>query len=259
MNIKKGVITLAGKGTRVLPLTLHQPKGMIAIADKPMFHYIVDEFRGAGIKEIILVINQQQKVFLKYINYIKKVANHWQDTIFHFAFQKKLYGTADAIYQAKPFINPDEGFLVAFCDDLIVKGIKVIKEMMAIFQRTKKPVVCLEKVPKTSIHLYGVVDFKEDKGLLKIKRIVEKPKSIKLAPSNLTIIGRFVFPYEIFQYLKKLYPYKGKELGYYDALNIYAKKKKFFLGYLNKFKRFDCGSKQGLVEAQAYFSKFLLK
>lgn len=258
MEIKKGVITLAGKGTRVLPLTLHQPKGMIALADKPMFHYIVDEFRSTGIREIILVIGPGQQVFKKYINYIRKNSNHWHDLIFHFAVQEKPRGTADAIFQAKPFINRDEGFLVAFCDDLLVKGEKILQEMIKHFQKTKKPVVLLEKVPQKLAHLYGVVETKEFKNnLLKIKRIVEKPK--EKPPSAFTIIGRFVFPYEIFEYLAKLYPYKGSELGYYDALNLYAKIKRYFLGYINKTKRFDCGSKSGLIQAQFYFSKHSIR
>lgn len=253
MGISKAILPVAGKGTRVMPLTLHQPKGMIALADKPMIHYIIDELISVGIKEIILVLGSEQEVFKNYLDYLKR-DKIWDKIKFNFARQKYPYGNADAIYLAKKFIKPNENFVVAFCDDLF-GGKSPIKKMIKFFEKYKKPTLLLEKIPKMEINRYGVVKFGKEKKnkFYSIVDIVEKPKIFE-APSNLTVIGRYILPYKIFDYIKKLYPFKEREIGISDALKLYINDHKNIWGMIFDGKRFDCGSKRGLIEAQLYFS-----
>jgi len=95
--------------------------------------------------------------------------------------------------------------------------------------------------------------FKNKNNFCSIIDIVEKPK-ISEAPSNLTVIGRYVLPYKIFDYIKKLYPFKGREIGITDALKFYINDYQRIWGMIFNGKRFDCGSKRGLIKAQIYFS-----
>lgn len=252
-KIKKAILPVAGKGTRVMPLTLHQPKGMIALADKPMVHYIIDELISVGIKEIILVLGQKQRVFKDYLDYLRK-DKIWNKIKFNFARQRFPYGNADAIYSAKKFIKPNEDFVVAFCDDLF-KGKSPLKKMIDFFKKYSMPTLLLERVPQKEVNRYGVVKLGKEKikEFYSLVDIVEKPP-ISEAPSNLTVIGRYILPYEIFSYIRKLYPYKGKEIGISDALRLYINDYQKIWGMIFDGKRFDCGSKRGLIEAQIYFS-----
>lgn len=254
----KGLITVGGLGTRLYPLTLGIPKSSLPIGDKAMFHYIVAEFMQAGIKEIILVYNHhQQNIFRSYLNYLRK-EGEFKRVKFHFALQKELRGTLDAVYQGKRFLKKGEPLLVAYGDDLLADGKKVIQKMKEKFLSFRKPILLLEKVPMAKVSLYGVVDYqKKINGCLQIKKIVEKPKK-ELAPSNLTLVGRFILPYQTLivfgKVLQKFYNRKSGEIGIDIGLNEWLKTD-YALGILNPTKRFDCGSKEGFRQAQAYFSR----
>lgn len=253
MAILKAILPVAGKGTRVMPLTLHQPKGMIALADKPMVHYIIDELISNGIREIILVLGQNQEVFKNYLDYLKK-DKIWDKIKFNFAKQSNPYGNADAIYSAKKFIKTNEDFVVAFCDDLFA-GESPLKKIIDFFEKYKMPTLLLEEVNKKEVNKYGVVKLGKERknNFYPIIDIVEKPKIFE-APSNLTVIGRYVLPYKIFDYIGNLYPFRGREIGISDALRFYINDYQKIWGMIYNGKRFDCGSKRGLIEAQAYFS-----
>ena len=252
--IKKAILPVAGLGTRVMPLTLHQPKGMIAIADKPMIHYVVDEMLSAGFKEIVFILGHNQDVFRNYIEHTNK-NQIWNDIKFHFIYQNGPFGNGDAVYAAKTVMIPGEAFLVAFSDDIFVKKPYPAKQLSDLFRRTGEAAILLETVPRKKVDRYGVVKTEPGpaENVLAVTDIVEKPKPSQ-APSNLTVVGRYVFTYEIFKYLEKLYPYQGREIYLTDAIKLFLNDGHKVLGTkLNGF-RFDCGSKEGLVQAQAYFA-----
>src|SRR3989344_1283773 len=121
MKITKAILPVAGRGTRVMPLTLHQPKGMINIADRPMIHYVIDELITAGLKEIIIVLGEKQDVFKDYIKYLQ-ADKAWQKIKFDFVKQSGPLGNGDAVYLAKRFIKKNEPFVVAFSDDIFKKN-----------------------------------------------------------------------------------------------------------------------------------------
>ena len=251
MKITKAILPVAGKGTRMMPLTMHQPKGMIALADKPMIHYALDEMRASGIEEVIMVLGENQEVFRQYIDHLKK-EHAWNGIKFKFAYQKEPIGDGDAVYSARRFIKNGEPFAVAFSDDIFCPKNLPLSKMVSEFKNT--PTILLEKVPMEEVHRFGVVKSLGAKGISHtIVDLVEKPKTEE-APSNLTIIGRYVLPYKIFEYIKAQYPFMGKEIKIAYALEAYLKDNKKIIGLNPKMTRFDCGSKEGLIRAQAYFA-----
>lgn len=255
-KIKIAVLPVAGLGTRVMPLTLHQPKAMIGIVDRPMIHYVIDEIVSAGIKHIVIVTGPNQPEFKKYIDLLEN-DKHWKKLgiRFDFAVQKNLRGNGDAVFAAEKFIK-NKPFLVCFSDDLLADNKSPMKTLVSLYEKTNSPVIVLESVPLKIVHRYGVVKAKPEvkNNLYKIFDVVEKPRA-EDAPSRLTIIGRYVLTPAIFKEIGKLYQYtyKGKEIGIADALRNYARSGGELYGWLFRGKRFDAGSKIGLLQAQIYF------
>ena len=255
--IKTAVLPVAGLGTRIMPLTLHQPKAMIGIVDRPMIHYVIDEALAAGIRHIVLVTGPNQPEFKKYITYLKEKDPEWQklDIQFDFAIQKKPLGNGDAIVAAKKFLK-QEPFAVSFSDDLLTSTVPSLEVMTKLFQQLKGPIVALEPVPRQHVSRYGVVKShsidNEMKDICRITDVVEKPKTEE-APSNLTIIGRYILTPEILEILESLYPFRGTEIGLANALKIYAQQGNALYGWRFRGKRFDAGSKLGILKAQTHF------
>lgn len=255
-KITKAVLPVAGLGTRVMPLTIHQPKGMIAIVDKPVVHYVVDELIAAGIKEIIFVVSPNQWQFKKYFAYLIKKDPAWAKVKFRITFQKKLLGNGDAIFVARKFTK-NEPFLVGFGDDLLTDASPPLKQLVNFFHKMKSPMLVLESVPKKLVSRYGVVKIKKTgvhRDIYQITDVIEKPSPEK-APSNLTIVGRYVLTPKILEEIKKLYPEtkRRRELYLADALKNYIRDGGKIYGWHFRGTRFDCGSKLGVLKAQAYF------
>src|SRR3989344_1685348 len=203
VKIKTAVLPVAGKGTRLMPLTTHQPKAMINIAGKPMIHYMVDEILSAGIKHIIFVIASDQKMFKDYLNFAKQSSEWKKEKVkFDFAVQKTPKGNGDALLPTKKFLKKGEPFLVAFADDIIPVNESPIKKLVQISQKHNGPILTLEYVPKELLSKYGLVKItsKQD-DLYKIEDIIEKPKP-EDAPSNLGAIGRYILHYSIYKHLQ---------------------------------------------------------
>lgn len=256
MKVKKAILPVAGLGSRVMPLTLHQPKGMIGIVDRPLIHYVIDEILAAGINHIIFVISPGQHQFQQYLDYLNKKDAEWQklNIKFDFAVQEQPRGNGDAVMLAQKFLD-NEPFLVVFGDDILADQNPPLKKMVELFEATGSPIIALEKVPKKEISKYGVVRAEKSnlaQDLYLIGDVVEKPK-IEEAPSDLTIIGRYVLTPDIAQQISKLYPYQGKEIWLADALKKHALAGGKLYGWLFNGHRFDGGSKLGILKAQAYF------
>lgn len=256
-DIKKiniAVLPVAGLGARVMPLTLHQPKAMIGIVDRPMIHYTLHEMTKAGIKRVIMIISPEQTHFKLYTDYLNRDPEWRKLKIkFEFVTQKKQIGNADPVWLARRYLK-NRPFIVAFPDDLLVSPRPATSALIAAYHRTRAPMVLLERIPKSQVFRYGVVKASKIKNadIFQIHDVVEKP-SVQKAPSNLTIVGRYVLTPEIMKIISQLYPYRGKEIGIADALKIYAQQGGKVYGWLFKNHRFDAGSKLGILKAQAYF------
>ncbi len=258
MKVKVAILPVAGMGTRVMPLTLHQAKGMIGIVDRPIVHYVIDEIVAAGIKHIIIVRGPDQTEFEKYVEYLEQSPD-WKKlgVKFDFVVQKNLWGNGDAIFIAKRFLKSGP-FLVCFGDDILTDKKPPLKTMVDFFHKIKAPIVALEPVPLKMVSRYGVVEATKDyknKDIHKISDVVEKPKPEE-APSNLTIIGRYVLDRKVMEYIGNLYKQHkvGKDaILLAEALKNYANDGHPLYGWHFRGKRFDGGSKIGILKAQAYF------
>ena len=232
--IKQAIIPLAGLGTRLLPLTSVFAKELLPINGKPGLEYILNECIDAGIKEIIFIISKRKMMIKKYFyndKFYKELIKKKKDSrvieeykkilkyrkMIKFVYQNKPRGTGDAVLKTKKFIK-NKFFLMLLPDDLIIKQ-NCSKSMIKIHKRFKSSVMASMNVNKKTVSRWGIYKLgkKLDKNNYLIKDVVEKP-SIKTAPSNKAVIGRYILPKTIFDKLSNQKPGKGGEIHRTDAI-----------------------------------------
>lgn len=281
--IKKAIIPVAGLGTRFLPATKAVAKEMLPVVDKPVIQYIVEEAAASGITDIIFVTSQykrsiedhfdrsfeleyrlEKKGKLQELRQMKEIANLAN---FYFVRQDEPLGDGHAILKAQNFISQHEAFAVLYGDDIVINtpltplppslklqlagkmgGRPCLGQLIDVYEKYGDSVIALEQVPKSEVDKYGVIAGTEvEDRVWQINKIVEKPE-ISKAPSDLTIVGKYVVPYEIFDSLKQTRPSKVGEIYFSHALRDLLKTKPM---YGCKFEgiRYDCGSKEGWLKA----------
>ena len=269
--IKQAIIPLAGLGTRLLPLTSVFAKELLPINGKPGIEYILDECIEAGIKEIIFIISKK-KIMIKNYFYndklYKDIIKNKKDPriiaeykkilkykkMIKFVFQNNPKGTGDAVLKTEKFIK-DKFFLMLLPDDLIIKK-NCSKSMISINKKFNSSVMASMKVKKHNVSRWGIFDTKKNinKDNFIIKGVVEKP-SIKNAPSNNAVIGRYILPKTIFKKLKKLKPGKGNERHITDAIQSLIFENEKFIGHSFRGKYLDCGTMNGYINSSVEISK----
>lgn len=267
-SIKKAVILAAGFGTRFLPASKASPKEMLALVDKPVIQYLVEDAVKSGINEIVLVTGKNKRaiedhfdrsheleMFLKakgkkdLVELVKKVSSL---ASFAYVRQKEQKGTADAVLEASPFIG-HEPFAVTSGDDIIESDSPVLGQLAAVYEKYKAPVTCLMRVPMRETHKYGVIEGREvAPRVWKITRAVEKPAP-GTAPTNLATLTKFVLTPDFLPYLSKAKPLNGE---YYipPAMDLYIKSGGAFYGYEVKGEWFDCGNKLGYMKGAVHYA-----
>ena len=269
--IKQAIIPLAGLGTRLLPLTSVFAKELLPINGKPGIEYILDECIDAGIKEVIFIISKKKIMIKKYFyndKFYKDIIKRKKDPrikneyrkilkykkMIKFAFQDKPLGTGDAVLKTKKFIK-DKYFLMLLPDDLIIKK-NCSKSMIAINKKFNSSVMASMKVNKDEVSRWGIYNVKEkiDNKNFIIKSVVEKP-SIKKAPSNNAVIGRYILPRTIFSKLSKLKPGKGGEIHITDAIQSLINDNNKFIGHNFSGLYLDCGTMKGYVASTLEVAK----
>lgn len=268
--IKQAVIPLAGLGTRMLPLTSVIAKELLPINGKPNIEYIMDECIEAGIKEFIFIISKKKSSIKKYFfnnlfyNRIikkkgdKRIKKHYlklkkYQKMIKFVYQNKPKGTGDAVLKCKKYIT-SKYFLMLLPDDLIIKK-NCTKEMIDLFKRKKSSIIATKKVEKKSISRWGILSVKNKKNnYFQISNVIEKP-TIKNAPSNYAIIGRYILPETIMPEIKKLKPLPGKEIHITDAIKNLINKGEKFYANIFKGKYLDCGTLNGYIKSGIEISK----
>jgi UTP--glucose-1-phosphate uridylyltransferase len=263
--IKQAIIPLAGLGTRLLPLTSVFAKELLPINGKPGIEYILDECIEAGIQEVIFIISIKKLMIKKYfyndkfytdiikrkkdpriIKEYKKILKYKK--MIKFVFQDKPLGTGDAVLKAKRFIK-DKHFLMLLPDDLIIKK-NCSQSMIATHKKFNSCVMASMKVDKNEVSRWGIFDIKKkiDNMNFIIESVVEKP-SIKQAPSNSAVIGRYILPKTIFSKLHKLKPSKGGEIHITDAIQLLINDNIKFVGHNFSGKYLDCGTMSGYINS----------
>jgi len=272
--VKQAIIPLAGLGTRLLPLSSITPKELLPINGKSNLEHILDECIEAGIKEFIFIISKKKESIRKYFfndQFYKSILVKKKDKriletfnklksyqkMIKFVYQNHPRGTGDAILKCQRLIKSSH-FLVLFPDDLIVKK-NCSKEMILLHKRTKSSVIATKTVKKETVSRWGILSIKDKKkNYFKIKDVVEKP-SIKHAPSNFAIIGRYILPRIIMKKIKKLKPGHSGEIHITDAIKQLITEGESFYGNIFKGKYLDCGTLNGYINSTIEISKLLKK
>ena len=269
--IKQAIIPLAGQGTRLLPLTSVFPKELLPINGKPGIEYILDECIEAGIKEIIFIISNKKKMIKKYFysdafykNIIKKkkeprIISEYKKILKYkklikFVYQNRPKGTGDAVFKTKKFIK-DKYFLMLLPDDLIIKK-NCSKDMIKVHYKQKSSVMASMRVNSKSVSRWGIYSLKKkiSKNDFFIDGVVEKP-SIKNAPSNKAVIGRYILPKTIFNKLTNQKPGNGGEIHITDSIQALINEGEKFIAHNFTGKYLDCGTIQSYINSNKEIGK----
>ena len=273
-KVTKAVFPVAGLGTRFLPATKAIPKEMLPIIDRPLIEYAVEEAVNAGINEIIFITSHTKRAIEDHFDqnfeleekllkagkkeYLEKINRDIFSNIkFTYVRQKTQNGLGDAILHAEHLIR-EEAFAIILADDLIFNNPSCISQLMEIHEENECSVIGVNEVPENETEKYGVISIDEPSSTnnsFVLKDIIEKPKSN--APSNLAVVGRYVLSSKIFKYLKNLEPSVGGEVQLTDAIKLMLNDEKV-MGYLYEGTKFDCGSRNGYVNAIKHLAKEML-
>ena len=238
--VGKAVIPAAGLGTRFLPVTRAVSKVMLPVFNIPTIEFAVTELKKSGINSVAIVVSSLNSDVQKYF---KGAA----DVQVEFILQETANGLGDAILQAEKWVN-GESFCVVLPDDLIFGEITTIKQMISIHSKYDSTVLALKTVEDDRVPFLGIVESQQIDSLIhRINKCVEKPKLLE-APSNLAIIGRYVFTNDIFDYIKQTTEGALGEIQITDAINAQANEKSVY-GYEFPGEHFDTGNPAGLLEA----------
>ncbi|MBI5137880.1 MAG: UTP--glucose-1-phosphate uridylyltransferase GalU [Nitrospirae bacterium] len=261
--IRKAVLPAAGLGTRFLPATKASPKEMLPLVDKPLIQYVVEEAVACGITDIIIVTGRGKRAIedhfdvafelevllrdkgkddiLKEVRAISDMAN------FSYVRQPEALGLGHAVNCARNLVG-DEPFAVLLADDIIHHVPTALEQMMAVYRETGSSVIGLQQVPLAEVIKYGVILPETiSAGLHRVVDMVEKPRPAD-APSNLSVIGRYILQPAIFDCLDRISAGAGGELQLTDALKRLLKTHQIH-GLELVGDRYDAGSKIGFLKA----------
>jgi len=260
--LRKVVFPAAGLGTRFLPATKATPKEMLTIVDRPLIQYAVEEAMNAGLSDVIMVTGRGKRAIedhfdisaeleqnlreggkldlLARISEISEMAN------MAYIRQKHPRGLGHAVHVAADWIG-EEPFAVSLADELIVAEVPALQQLRAVHEATGCSVIGLARVPRERVNRYGIVMAHEENGLLRLTDMVEKPKP-ENAPSDLAIIGRYIFTPRLLHHLEHAEPGAGGEIQLTDAIARLAREEPVY-GVLIDGERFDAGNPQGFLLA----------
>jgi len=272
-KVKKAIIPVAGLGTRFLPLSRVVPKELWPVAGKPMLQYVVEEAILSGIEQIVFVISPDKKIILDYfrepaktlegilkerkkdeiLEKVKAFSEYLKRVSISFVIEKEPLGDGHAVLQARKLIG-DDVCAVLFGDDIVESKTPCLAQMVKTFKTCQRPVLSLFRLPKEKLPLYGIVDVEKIASrLYKIKKVVEKPK-MEEAPSDLTIVGKYIITPDIFDYLRKLTPNQRGEIILADAFEKAIKDSKAVYGYEFEGQWRECGNIPAYLETNIYYS-----
>ena len=265
--LNKAVFPVAGLGTRFLPATKAQPKEMLPVVDKPLIQYAVEEAYTAGIRHMIFVTGRNKRAIEDHFDTAYELENELEvagkqellslvrsmqpaDMSFSFVRQPRSLGLGHAVLCAEHMVG-NEPFAVLLADDLMTGpqgGKSVLAQMAEQFKTLGQSVLAVQEVPLDQTRRYGIVaGQRSGPQLIKVSAMVEKPAP-DAAPSRMAVAGRYILTPAVFRHIRNQKPGVGGELQLTDGIaslmleaSVYA--------YEYSGKRYDCGSKEGFLEA----------
>lgn len=267
-KIRKAVFPAAGLGTRFLPATKASPKEMLPLVDKPLIQHSVEEAVACGIESILIITGREKGAIENHFDISfeleQTLREKGKDDLFRqiraisdiarisYTRQKQALGLGHAIYQAKDFAG-DEPFAALLADDVVDAERPALQQMIDVYEKYEAPVVATMQVAGEAISRFGVIDADEvSPGVFRIKDMVEKPAFAE-APSDLAIIGRYIFTPDIFEAIEKTEPGSGGEIQITDAMRLLLKKRPFYAVKLEG-RRHDAGDKLGFLIATVEYA-----
>ena len=263
-KITKAVFPVAGMGTRFLPATKASPKEMLAIVDKPLIQFAVEEALAAGINELIFITGRNKRAiedhFDKAYELERELEDKGKEKLLRvvrsilpkgascvYIRQPEALGLGHAILCAKSLVG-NEPFAVILADDLWDSDPPAMRQMVELFYDTHCSILGVQEVRNEETEQYGIVKVNTDKdGLNRVSKIVEKPRPDR-APSNMAVAGRYVLTPRIFEKLITVQPGAGGEIQLTDAIAGMLQHE-YVLAQVLKGERYDCGSKLGFLQA----------
>ena len=267
-KIRKAVFPAAGLGTRFLPATKSSPKEMLPLVDKPLIQYAVEEAVASGIESILIITGRDKSAIENHFDISfelehllkERGKNKMFDEVravsdiaqISYTRQKQALGLGHAIYQAKDFVG-NEPFAALLADDIIDSEKPALRQMIEVFEKYNAPVIATMQVAGEAISRFGVIDAEEvSPGVYRIKDMVEKP-AFADAPSDLAIIGRYIFTPDIFGAIEQTQAGSGGEIQITDAMRLLLKERPFYAVKLDGT-RHDAGDKLGFLKATVEFA-----
>ncbi len=270
--IKKAILPVAGLGTRFLPASKAIPKEMVTVVDRPVIEYVVKEAVKAGITEIILVTHSSKASIENYFDrnfelettltqkkkfdLLAEITNIVPSHVNIVAVrQPEPLGLGHAVLCAKSVIGDDD--FVVLLPDVLIKNSESMHDLTLMIERfdaTNHAQIMVEAVPKHLVDQYGIVDVEqtpEEGKSIVMRGIVEKP-AIEAAPSNLSVVGRYVLPARIMALLEQTPKGAGNEIQLTDAIAMLQKEAPIE-AYRMQGQTFDCGSKLGYLKAVLHY------
>ncbi len=266
--VRKAIFPAAGLGTRFLPATKAQPKEMLPLVDKPIIQYGVEEAVASGIDEILIVTGRgknaiedhfdvavELETFLESRGKLDQLAEIRSiSNLINVAYvrQGEALGLGHAVLMTRSLVG-NEPFAVILADDVIDAAPPALAQMLEVFDEVDGPVLLVERVPKSDISNYGVIDATPLRdGVYRINDLVEKPPA-DVAPSDLAIIGRYILTPDVFDAIEETSRDRSSEIQLTNGLKRLLKSRPLYACEV-RGTRHDTGNKLGYLKAVVYFA-----
>jgi UTP--glucose-1-phosphate uridylyltransferase len=264
---RKAVIPAAGLGTRFLPATKAVPKELLPIVDIPTIQYVVQEIVDSGLTDVVLVSGRGKSAIEDHFDVSYELERTLEEKGKHELLrmvrdvakmvhvvsvrQKQPLGLGHAVLMARRYVG-DEPFAVLLGDVIIDAKVPCTKQLIDVYE-SHGPVIALLAVPADRTQHYGVIAGKQVRErLYHVEKLVEKPAP-GTAPSNLSVLGRYVLPASIFDILERTPPGKGGEIQLTDALDVLAREGQLH-GLETEGNLYDAGDRVGYIEATVAYA-----
>jgi UTP--glucose-1-phosphate uridylyltransferase len=268
-TVRRAIFPVGGLGTRFLPATKAMPKEMLPVVDKPLIQYAVEEARAAGIEEFIFVTGRGKSAIEDHFDHSYELRDvlsargksaemqALEEMLLEpgqvaYIRQQEPLGLGHAVWCARHLVR-DEPVAVLLADDLVMADVPCLKQMIEAYGQVGGNLAAVMDVPLAHTHRYGILDVISDDGrLARARGLVEKPAP-EVAPSTLSIIGRYILDPAVFEELSRREAGAGGEIQLTDAMARTIDRQPFH-GFRFAGTRFDCGNKAGFLEANIAFA-----